>query len=137
MCLWYDLGQTVQTLESSNSTEQFFTLVFQQVTELKEDFEVKRFMLGLGAFLVAVDLPDSFKSQYTNIIKALVYLSQRSIEIRHKAYEAQQRQEMAEVEEYGNAAIVEDEDDGEIDIDTDDEDDGWDLDGSENMDGDD
>lgn len=49
---------------------------------MKEDFEVKRFMLGLTSFLVSSDMPDSVKNNYANIIKALAFLSARSIEIR-------------------------------------------------------
>ena len=49
---------------------------------MKEDFEVKRFVLGLTAFLVNSDMPDSVKNNYSNIIKALSFLSNKSIELR-------------------------------------------------------
>ena len=39
-------------------------------------------MLGLTSLLVNSDMPDSIKNNYQNIIKALAFLSARSIEIR-------------------------------------------------------
>mgnify|MGYP001460897390 CR=1 FL=1 len=34
------------------------------MSEIREDFEVKRFVLGLTAFLVNSDMPDSVKNNY-------------------------------------------------------------------------
>ena len=82
MNLWYDLGQAVTVLEQQGATVSFFEFVFAKVGDVKEDFEVKRFMLGLTSFLVNSDMPDSVKNNYQNIIKALAFLSARSIEIR-------------------------------------------------------
>lgn len=82
MCLWYDLGQTISCLEQAGHTDSFFQAIFAKVGNLKEDFEVKRFVLGLTAFLVNSDMPDSVKNNYSNIIKALSFLSNKSIELR-------------------------------------------------------
>jgi len=82
MCLWYDLGQTVAVLEQQGATTLFFQFIFNKVSELSEDFEVKRFMLGLTSFLTSSEMPDSVKNNYPNIIKALAFLSTKSIEIR-------------------------------------------------------
>lgn len=87
MCLWYDMGQTVSVLETQNAMETFFQFIFQKVGEIREDFEVKRFVLGLTALLVNSEMPDSVKNNYSNIIKALAYLSQKSIDIRQNAME--------------------------------------------------
>jgi hypothetical protein len=125
MCLWYDLGQTVTVLEQSGTTETFFQAIFAKCSDIKEDFEVKRFMLGLSSFLVNSDMPDGVKNHYPNIIKALAFLSSKSIELRQKALQAKQRDEMAEVEEEGEKVIVEDEEDINIDIDSEEEDDEW------------
>ena len=67
--------------------QTFFQAVFEKVGELKEDFEVKRFMLGLTSFLTVVngEMPESVKSNYGNIMKALAFLASKSIEIRQKA----------------------------------------------------
>lgn len=61
-------------LEQSGASDFIFQAIFAKVAEIKEDFEVKRFMLGLTSFLVNSDMPDSVKNNYGNIIKALVYL---------------------------------------------------------------
>lgn len=82
MCLWYDMGQTVTVLEQQGAVPGLFAAIFAKVSEIKEDFEVKRFMLGLTSFLVNSDMPDSVKNEYPNIIKALAYLGTKSIELR-------------------------------------------------------
>ena len=83
MCLWYDMGQTVSMLDQQGAMDTFFQFVFQKILDVKNDFEVKRFVLGLTALLVNNgEMPDSVKSQYSNIMKALAFLAGRSIEIR-------------------------------------------------------
>ena len=52
---------------------------------IKADFEVKKLMLGLTSLLVASEMPDSVRSNYGNIMKALAWLSSKSIDIRQKA----------------------------------------------------
>lgn len=64
--------------------------------ELKQDFEVKRFILGLSAVIVNSDMPQAVKDNFGNIMKALVFLSGKSIEIRNT--EENKKEEMAEVE---------------------------------------
>ena len=49
------------------------------------DFEVKKLMLGLTSLLVASEMPESVRNNYTNIMKALAWLSSKSIELRQKA----------------------------------------------------
>lgn len=133
MCLWYDLGQTVAVLEQSQTTESVFQAVFAKLDQVTEDFEVKRFMLGLTSFLVNSEMPETVRNNYSNIIKALSFLGTKSIEIREKALQGKQQEEMAEVEEEGERLIVEDEEDTNIDLDSDEEEDIWD--GSEDVDG--
>jgi len=82
MCLWYDMGQTVTVMESQGAMDSLLSMVFAKVSEIKEDFEVKRFILGLTSLLVNSEMPDSVKNNYPNIIKALSYLSGKSIELR-------------------------------------------------------
>ena len=94
MCLWYDYGITLTKLEETGQTVSFFNAVMEKVLKLKEDFEVKRFSLGLSALLVNSEMPQAVKDNYGNIIKALSYLSRRSIEIRQVE---EKPAEMAEV----------------------------------------
>ena len=79
-------------------------------------------------------MPQSITNHYGNIFKALVYLSQRSVEIRQAAAQKKQKGEMAEVEEDG--AIAEDDaDDMGIDLESDDDDDDEWSEGNDNEDG--
>ena len=67
-------------------------------------------------------MPDSVRNNYANIMKALAWLSVKSIEIRQKAFEGKQKAEMADVEEENDERIIcEDEEDTNIDIDSDDD----------------
>ena len=104
---------------------------------LKEDFEVKRFVLGLSSLIVNCDMPQIVKDNYGNIIKALIFLSNRSIEIRQM--EQNKKEEMAEVQqEAPNGEIIEDEDDIGVDIESDEDEDDWEYgDDEEDCDGDD
>ncbi len=53
--------------------------------DLSEDFEVKRFMLGLSSLLAPTEMPTAVANNYGNVMKALVYLSQKSCEIYEKS----------------------------------------------------
>ena len=118
--------------------DSFFQFVFSKVQEVKYDYEVKRYVLGLTSLLVNSEMPDSVKNQYPNIIKALAFLSGKSIEIRQKALEGKQKAEEAEVEDHGEAVICEDEEDTIIDIDSDEDDDAYEYgDDGDDIDGDD
>jgi len=61
---------------------------------LKQDFEVKRFMLGLSSLLIPVAMPEIITKNYSNIMKALTYLSSKSVEIRTR----EKKEEIAEEE---------------------------------------
>lgn len=124
MCMWYDCNTTLIALEQAGKTEWLLQQVFEQVTKLTEDFEVKRFMLGLSAVLIPAEMPVSVANNYATIIKVLVYLSGRSVEIYEQSMQVKQKEDMAEVENDG--AIIEDEDYDEIDIESDEDDDDWD-----------
>ena len=52
MCLWYDLDTTMTILEQTGTTDSFLQSVFGMVPKIKEDFEIKRFVIGLSSFLV-------------------------------------------------------------------------------------
>ena len=138
MCLWYDMGQSVSMLDQQGAMDAFFQSVFSKIQDVKNDFEVKRFVLGFTSLLVnSGEMPDSVKNQYSNIMKALAFLAGRSIEIRQKELEGKQKAEEADVEDHGEAIICEDEEDANIDIDSDEEDDDYDYDEDEDVDGDD
>ena len=75
MCLWYDYGVSLTKFEEVSATANIFQVIFEQVPTIKQDFEVKRFILGLSSLIVNSDMPTAVKDNYGNIIKALVFLS--------------------------------------------------------------
>ena len=82
-------------------------------------------------------MPQVVKDNYGNIIKALIFLSNKSIEIRQS--DQNKKEEMAEVEqEAPSGEIIEDEDDIGVDIESDEDEDDWEIgDDEEDCDGDD
>ena len=134
MCIWYDYGVALGSLQEKKADSQFFQLLFKQIQEerVKEDFEVKRCILGLSALLVPAEMPPSVTENYGNIINALVFLSEKSIKIRNMEV---QKEEQAEEQREAPGQIIEDEDDCGLDIESDDEeDDEWDEDDDYNGD---
>lgn len=88
---------------------------------VKQDFEIKRFVIGMSS-LVQKDpseLPLAVQQNQQSIMKALVFLCQKSIVVRLKK---QEKAEQAEEDQVEAAAIYEDEE-NELDILSDDEDD--------------
>jgi len=75
MCFWYDATTTLQVLEQSGRSGWLFEQIFKQVSELKNDFEVKRFMLGLSSLIEPIEMPQVISDNYQTIMKVLVYLS--------------------------------------------------------------
>jgi len=53
-------------------------MIFSEVENIDQDFEVKKFMLGLSRF-IDPNVPAEVHDQLSNIMKGLVYLSNRSI----------------------------------------------------------
>lgn len=91
---------------------------------MKQDFEIQRFVLGLSSLVQRGDpaeLPATVQGELGNVMKALVFLCQRSIVVRLKAQEKAEQAEEDNVEGTGQA-IYEDEE-NELAILSDDEDD--------------
>jgi hypothetical protein len=81
MCIWYDCGTTLQKIESAGRTDWLVSEIFNIISGLSEDFEVKRFMLGLSSLLAPIEMPAAVAKNYATLMNALVYLSQKSCEI--------------------------------------------------------
>lgn len=108
VCLYHDAACTIAKLDScADATEKFFQLAFSQVQDIKEDFEVKKFMLGLSA-LCTPGIPESVQGHIAKVMQCLSYLSQRSIEIRTEGAKVYEKDEENQLD---NEAIVEDEED--------------------------
>lgn len=54
MCLWYNSAATLAALENLNATASVFNFIFELIPNLKQDFEVKRFAVGMTS-LVTTD----------------------------------------------------------------------------------
>lgn len=52
IALWYDWQMALQHLESRQATAHILSKTLEYVPKLTNDFEVKKFMLGLTALLV-------------------------------------------------------------------------------------
>jgi hypothetical protein len=88
MCLWYDYQTTLSHLVTRGAVEPIFAFLFAQIGQAEEDFEVKRYALGLTALLDpnGANFGPGLTNNYPNIMKALVFLSCKSIEIRQKEF---------------------------------------------------
>lgn len=133
MALFYSATHALAALEQMGVTGSFVELLFQQVEGLKNDFEIKRFIIGIST-LMKLDqgaLPESVRQQLPGLAKAAVFLCQKSIVIREKALQ-REREEECEDEQVENAIYENEEDECEI---MSDEEDDEDYDCQEDMDG--
>eukprot|EP00347_Sterkiella_histriomuscorum_P021385 403334157 len=122
MALMYNTQMALVSLEQMGCTENWVNLIFSQLDGLKQDFEIKRFIIGLSSLIQRdmSELPPSIQNQLPGIIKALVFLCQKSIVIREKALQKEKAEECEDEQE--NDAIIEDED-NECELMSDEEDD--------------
>ena len=123
MCLWYSTPHTLMALDKLGCTESFFGLVFSLAeSTVKQDFEIKRFVIGLSSVVQRdpSELPPQVQQQIANIMKVIVFLCQRSIVVRAKNHEKAEQAEEDNVE--GRGEIYEDEE-NPIELISDDEDD--------------
>jgi len=90
MCFWYDFNTTQAYLESRGATAHILQNTLTQVVTLKELDEIKRYSLGLTNMLTA-PVCQTLSENYTNIIKALTFLSSSSVQIRDKNKEKKNR----------------------------------------------
>lgn len=109
MSLHYSTNHTLMSLEQMGCTSNFVDLIFSQVESLKNDFEIKRFIIGLSTLMKMdqSELPLSIQNHLPGLIKAAVFLCQKSIVIREKALQKEKDEEC----EDDNDAIIENEDD--------------------------
>ncbi len=123
MCLWYSTPHTLMALDKLNCTENFFGLVFSLAEgTVKQDFEIKRFVIGLSSVVQRDpnELPPQVQQQMGNIMKLIVFLCQKSIVVRVKNQEKEEQAEEDNIE--GRGEIYEDEE-NPIELISDDEDD--------------
>jgi hypothetical protein len=112
MSLWYSAEATVQALEQMQATEKALEFMFSLLESLKQDFELKRFAVGFTSLIVKdpSTLAPSIQTNYPQLMKALVFLTQKSIYLREKKATKEEEADEDVVEQ----AIYEDEDVDEI-----------------------
>jgi importin-7 len=124
-CLQYNTHQTLLTLEQLNLTEAWINLLFEQIQTVTED-EIKRFVVGLSSLMQrdVSELPQSITNALPNLMKALVILCEKSINVRTKKL-LREKDDMADEDQDVEKAIYEDDDEFAVlsDEDEDDEDD--------------
>lgn len=49
---WYDQHTTLASLKSSDNLDQVFGFIFQNLPNIKRDFEVKRLVIGLSCLVL-------------------------------------------------------------------------------------
>jgi len=87
MCFWYDPILSIQYLESKGATQFVFEKLGEVLSEYNEDFECQRIMLGLSS-LLKVDVsnfPQVIIGLLPNLLREMVKLSNKILEIREKA----------------------------------------------------
>lgn len=115
-------------------TNNLLALIFKLVqdAQVKQDFEIKRFVIGLSSLIQRdpSELPVSVQQNQQSIMKALVFLCQKSIVVRVKNKEKEEQCEEEMTEQVPE--IIEDED-NELEILSEDEEDDEDYDCQEEM----
>ena len=54
---WYDQLTTLESLKASQNLEQVFHFIFENLKNIKRDFEVKRIVIGLACLILQSDKP--------------------------------------------------------------------------------
>ena len=130
----YDQHSTAQYLIGRGKLDDVFCFIFENISSMNKDFEIKRLVIGLSALTLnesSLNLDQGVTSKFPQCMKAIVFLCLRSIEVRQKNEEKAQKQQLKEQQGVDQAVIYdEDEDESghqyEEDLDDDSEDD-WSL----------
>jgi len=112
MCLWYNTGATLIALEQTGHTQDVFNHLSHLLqSAVKEDFEIKRIVLGLSQLVYYAasqvgSVPASISNNMQMVMKALVNLSRKSIVVRQKIQEKDEKDEQAEEDKNCEAAEI-------------------------------
>lgn len=56
MCFWNSLDKTIAFLEASKLTEGIFKLMFNEIDEFNQDYEIRRMLFGLTTLIEGYNL---------------------------------------------------------------------------------
>ena len=133
MNLWYNQSITIQSLSSLNQLDEVFNFIINNINNMNNDFEIKRLIIGLSTLALSAnshELDQRVQSRFQDFMKAILFLCQKSLQLREKK---QKKIEEAQEDKDCEKGVIYDEDedgDGEINIDLDeeeDEEDEWQL----------
>lgn len=122
MALLTYTAPTLVALESTGNTFNVINEILNQTTNLKQDFEVKRFTLGLAGLIQkdVSELPPSIHGLMPQFIQRVAELCDKSVFLKFKAH---QKEQVEQAEDAQDAEIIEEDDDIEILSDEDDDED--------------
>ena len=140
MNFFFDQNITIQSLQAMSELDNVFQAIFNNISHMDKDFEIKRLIIGLSTLVLNQNssLHDaSIQGRFTEFMKAIVFLCQKSIEIKEKKYKPIEQAE--EDKECEKGAIYDDDEDadGEIqfdEIEDDDDEDEWSVGSDEDFD---
>ena len=134
MNFWYDQATTIQSLQAHGALDNVFAFILSNVEGMDKDFEVKRLLIGLSTLTLSAtssELDPSVQARFPDCTKAILFLCERSLQLREKKIKRDKEDEAIEDKDCEKGAIYDESDDenGGIDIVSEsDEDDEWDFD---------
>lgn len=126
---WYDQQTTLSSLKQSGNLDQVFAFIFDNISKMHRDFEIKRLVIGLASLTLLPDMPppEELMPKAAAIMQAIVAMCQKSLEIKEK--KKQKEEEAMEVKDAEGGVIYDGDDDCNdikfADDDSDDEFDNW------------
>lgn len=96
--LWYDQQTTLNSLKNSNNLDNVFNFILTNVDKMTKDFEIKRVVIGLASVNLTTNMPppQELMPKSDQIMKAIVFLSHRSIELKEKKLKAKHEEALVD-----------------------------------------
>ena len=83
----YDQQSTSNYLMGRGKLDEVFAFIFENITSMTKDFEIKRLVIGLSALTLnesSLNLDQSVTKFFPQCMKAIVFLCLKSNEVREK-----------------------------------------------------
>ena len=87
MNFWYNQTVTIQSLQKLQQLDNVFNFILQNVTNMENDFEIKRIIIGLSTITLSPEssqLDAVVQQRFSDFMHAIVFLCQKSLQIREK-----------------------------------------------------
>ena len=131
MNFFFDQNMTIQSISAmgQGQLDRVFQFIIENINGMDKDFEIKRLIIGLSTLAISPTNEASINGRIQEFMRAIVYLCQKSIEIKEKRFRP--IEEAQEDKECEKGAIYLDDEDADDEIkfdeidDDDDDDDQW------------